>query len=176
MHTFANPVEVDFVCTICHETVTVTVEAEDLERWKRRETNIQDIFPYLSAGERELFLSGICPECYDNLFSASFSAEDDERDELLVRIQDYLKGRTEEDPVLTDDLELTLGKAEACGLSSLELPEVRSLFLDEFGDPCYTVHGSEETYPVDDMSLTDLRNAEECLRKRFTLKTTQNDA
>lgn len=176
MHTFATPVEVSFTCSICRKTVTVTVEAEDLERWKRRETYIQDIFPYLSAGERELFLSGICPKCYDNLFPASFSAEDDERDELLFRIQGYIKGRTTEDPVLTCDLELTLGEDEACGLSSLELPEVSSLFLDEFGDPCYTVHGSEETYPVEDLSLTDLRKAEECLRKRFTLKTTQNDA
>lgn len=176
MHTFVNPVEVDFVCTICHETVTVTVEAEDLERWKRRETNIQDIFPYLSAGERELFLSGICPECYDDLFLAACSSEDEVRHELLVRIKGYLKGRTEEDPVLTGDLELTLGEDEACGLSSLELPEVRSLFLDEVGDPCYTIHGSEETYPAEDLSLTDLRKADKCLRKRQTSKTTRHDA
>lgn len=98
------------------------------------------------------------------------------RHELLVRIKDYLKDRTNEDPVLTGDLELTLGEAEACGLSSLELPEVSSLFLDEFGDPCYTVHGSEETYPAEDMSLTDLRKAEEYLRKRQTSNTTRHDA
>lgn len=173
MHTFANPFEVDFVCTICRKTVTVTVEAEDLERWKRREANIQDIFPYLSGGERELFLSRICPECYDDLFLAACSSV---RYELLIRIKGYLKGRTEEDPILTGDLELTLGEAEACGLSSLELPEVRSLFLDEFGDPCYTVHGSEETFPVEDLSLADLRKAEECLRKRQTSNTTRHDA
>lgn len=171
MHTFANPFEVDFVCKICHAIVTVTVEAEDFERWKRRETNIQNIFPYLSGGERELFLSGICPECYDDLFLAACSSV---RYELLIRIKDYLKGRTEEDPVLTGDLELTLGEAEACGLSSLELPEVRSLFLDEFGDPCYTVHGSEETYLVEDLSLADLRKADKYLR--FTIKTTRHDA
>lgn len=174
MHTFANPVEVDFVCKICHKTVTVTVEAEDLDRWNRRETNIQDIFPYLSAGERELFLSRICPECYDDLFLAACSSEGEVRYELLIRIKGYLKGRTEENPVLTGDLELTLGEAEACGLSSLELPEVRSLFLDDVGEPCYTVHGSEETYPVEDLSLADLREADKYLR--FTLKTTRHDA
>ena len=176
MHTFTNPFEVDFVCRICHKNVTVTVEAKDLERWKRRKTNIQDIFPYLSARERELFLSGICPDCYDDLFLAACSTEGELRYELLIRIKGYLKGRTEEDPVLTGDLELTLGEAEACGLSSLELPEVRSLFLDEVGDPCYTIHGSEETYLVEDLSLSDLRKADKYLRKRQTSKTTRHDA
>ncbi len=60
-------------CVQCHQNVTVTVDPEDVER-HRKGVLAQEAFadsrgvPYLSASERELFISGICPKCWDEIF------------------------------------------------------------------------------------------------------------
>ncbi len=66
-HTFRQPVKLPFTCRICGKTVWVTAEADDIRKWNTRKTHIQDCFPYLSPAQRELFLSGICGECWDKL-------------------------------------------------------------------------------------------------------------
>lgn len=54
-------------CSVCGVTHEIEVRAEDFRRWKRTD-NIQDVFPYLSADDRELLISGICGSCFDDMF------------------------------------------------------------------------------------------------------------
>lgn len=54
-------------CKICGEEIILDVRKEDYEKWKEGEL-VQVAFPYLSADERELFITGICGMCFDNLF------------------------------------------------------------------------------------------------------------
>ena len=46
---------------------TVQVHGKDYRAWQNGK-HAQDAFPYLSANERELLISGIYPSCWDNMF------------------------------------------------------------------------------------------------------------
>ena len=46
----------------------ITVGNADLDSWQNGAL-IQDAMPYLSADEREILISGICGECFDNMFA-----------------------------------------------------------------------------------------------------------
>lgn len=62
-------------CRMCKQTHTLKVRVEDYLTFDSPiRPHIQNIFPYLSAGERELLLSGICPDCWNKMFGG----EDDE--------------------------------------------------------------------------------------------------
>ena len=54
-------------CVRCGVTHTVMADAIDVAHWEQGAL-IQEALPYLSAGERELFISGICGACFDNMF------------------------------------------------------------------------------------------------------------
>lgn len=54
-------------CRRCPEIYEISVDPDDYRAWKTG-TLIQDAFPYLSADEREILISGICSVCFDNLF------------------------------------------------------------------------------------------------------------
>ena len=54
-------------CIKCTRTETVLVKKTDLIAWKQGEY-IQNAMPYLTVDERELLISGICGECFDNMF------------------------------------------------------------------------------------------------------------
>ena len=54
-------------CIKCTKTETVLVKKADLMAWKKGKY-IQDAMPYLAVDERELLISGICGECFDNMF------------------------------------------------------------------------------------------------------------
>lgn len=54
-------------CIQCGKQVEVEVNKEDLKKYQEG-MHIQDAFPYLTAGEREVFISGICGECFDKMF------------------------------------------------------------------------------------------------------------
>ena len=62
-------------CVICGKHVALRVDLDDLDRHLRHGVFVQDAFvgrdgrPYLSAGERELFLSGCCEGCWSLLCS-----------------------------------------------------------------------------------------------------------
>ena len=64
--------EVDSVyikCRDCHESIGLVVKASDLlVYYGNSSKHIQDIFPYLDAGDRELFITGICNDCYNKIF------------------------------------------------------------------------------------------------------------
>lgn len=55
-------------CTQCGKEFVIEFEYEDFVKWQNG-AMIQDAFPYLTPAEREFaFLTGICGECFDNLF------------------------------------------------------------------------------------------------------------
>lgn len=54
-------------CTHCGQVVELPITEERLLSWDGR-THIQDHFPELTPGQREMFLSGICPKCWDEIF------------------------------------------------------------------------------------------------------------
>jgi hypothetical protein len=54
-------------CLICHKSYLIAADPYDLADW-RNGKYIQDAMPYLSAAERELFISKTCEPCFDDLF------------------------------------------------------------------------------------------------------------
>jgi len=54
-------------CPFCGKGHEVEVNDMDYLDWKDG-ASAQDAFPYLSASERELLITGICPTCWNNTF------------------------------------------------------------------------------------------------------------
>ena len=62
--------EVVIVCPWCGEPHSVFVNPEDyLTLMDNPELSIGQVFPYLSATEREQLISHMCPECQNEIFS-----------------------------------------------------------------------------------------------------------
>lgn len=62
-----NEFHVEFICPVCGKSTFRWVE--DMKYAKLGLKHIQDIFPELPPEERELFLTSICLECQDKIFS-----------------------------------------------------------------------------------------------------------
>lgn len=54
-------------CPFCGHAHEVEVNEMDYWDWQDGEL-AQRAFPYLSADEREMLISGICPTCWDKMF------------------------------------------------------------------------------------------------------------
>lgn len=54
-------------CPFCGRGNEVEVNEADYWDWDDG-MMAQDAFPYLSAAEREMLISGICPKCWDKMF------------------------------------------------------------------------------------------------------------
>jgi hypothetical protein len=54
-------------CTVCGEYEVWSLDRELVNRWQGGE-NIQDVFPDMNEGDRELLISGTHPACWDKLF------------------------------------------------------------------------------------------------------------
>lgn len=54
-------------CPLCNEDNEVLIEREDLQKWDDGAL-VQDAFPYLSSGERELLVTGVCTPCWERSF------------------------------------------------------------------------------------------------------------
>jgi len=67
------------VCPFCSHVNYITVNEQDYYRWEDGEL-IQNAFPYLSAEERELLKTGICPSCWDKMFPPEEDEEPEEFD------------------------------------------------------------------------------------------------
>ena len=72
---FNDAVLVGSGCPICGKFHEVMVSEADYYNWQDGEL-AQNAFPYLSAEEREILISGICPTCWDKMFPVQ--EEDDE--------------------------------------------------------------------------------------------------
>ena len=57
----------NFKCKICEDEFDLDVTSSQLFQWKQGAL-IQNVFPYLNAGERDLNKLGICSKCYDGFF------------------------------------------------------------------------------------------------------------
>lgn len=64
---FNDAVYVGRKCPFCGEYHEVLVREADLVAWHDGEL-VQNAFPYLSADEREIFVSGICSKCWTKTF------------------------------------------------------------------------------------------------------------
>lgn len=54
-------------CPFCGEYHEVMVSEADYAAWQGGEL-VQNAFPYLSADEREILISGVCPKCWAETF------------------------------------------------------------------------------------------------------------
>ena len=54
-------------CPFCGHENEVEVNHMDYLDWQNGEL-AQDAFPYLSANEREMLISGCCPRCWNKMF------------------------------------------------------------------------------------------------------------
>lgn len=70
-------------CPVCGSMSILEVNAADYDKWLTKRLYIQDAFPYLSADQRELLLTGTHPECWDNLFGS------DEFDYTYEPVRDF---------------------------------------------------------------------------------------
>ena len=64
---FNDSVFVGRHCPICGEYHEVEVSESDFVAWQCGE-HAQNAFPYLTANEREILISGICSKCWTDMF------------------------------------------------------------------------------------------------------------
>jgi hypothetical protein len=65
---FKEPWNVGARCPKCGLVNVVTVEKADYDKFAKRQGHAAELFPYLSASEREILITGICGKCWDELF------------------------------------------------------------------------------------------------------------
>ena len=65
---FDNAIYVGRVCPICGQYHEVLVYEDDYKAWVNGDLLAQEAFPYLTAHEREILISGICPVCWIHMF------------------------------------------------------------------------------------------------------------
>jgi len=53
--------------TSLENTMTIVYDVEDMERWKSKNLDIQDVFHYLTEDEREFILTGLTKEDWDSM-------------------------------------------------------------------------------------------------------------
>ena len=70
-------------CVFCGEMHEIWVSADDYWDWEP-DMHVQDVFPYLSPEEREMLISGICPDCWEKMFPPEEEDEEDPEDEGWV--------------------------------------------------------------------------------------------
>ena len=62
-----DTIPVKRTCPMCGKTTIVTVNKKGFEAWQK-DTLIQRALPELSATDREILISGMCPECQEDFF------------------------------------------------------------------------------------------------------------
>ena len=55
-------------CPMCQKEHEVLVHESDWNNYKQQNMLVHDAFPYLSAEDREMLVTGICPDCWNKLF------------------------------------------------------------------------------------------------------------
>ena len=63
-----DPITIITTCPFCGEEHAVVVDECDYIVWDIGTVTAQVAFPYLSADEREMLISGICPTCWEKTF------------------------------------------------------------------------------------------------------------
>ena len=63
-------------CMNCEERSLIDLDEKKFQRWTGGEV-IQNVWPELSAGDRELLITGTHPSCWDSMFSVSYDRVSD---------------------------------------------------------------------------------------------------
>lgn len=63
-------------CPFCGHGNFIEVNEDDYDDWSDGEL-AQNAFPYLSADEREMLISGTCPTCWSKMFPPEPEEEED---------------------------------------------------------------------------------------------------
>lgn len=66
-------------CPFCGKGHEIEVNEIDYLDWQDGE-HAQNAFPYLEANEREMLISGICPDCWNGMFGQEEDEEDPNED------------------------------------------------------------------------------------------------
>lgn len=67
---FSNDlININVRCRFCGQISILTVHEKDFRRYQSGNHLIQNVFPYLSAEERELLISKMCGVCWAKTFS-----------------------------------------------------------------------------------------------------------
>ena len=61
-------IEIITSCTFCGEPNVITISEEEYTNYYIKGMLIQDAMPDLTATEREMLISGICPSCQKGIF------------------------------------------------------------------------------------------------------------
>lgn len=120
-----------------------------------------------------LFMKVLCIECESEKVELTpelrfhcldcgrlFDGEDIQREMLRRRLSPLLSGTSEENPMKVSSV--IIGEEEACGLSSLELPEIEEVFLFEDGTMWFHIYGEIEAdgtkawEDIDKLSIKEL--------------------
>jgi len=78
-------------CPFCGKANFIEVNEADYLDWSDGKL-AQDAFPYLSADEREMLISGICPTCWDSMFGSDEEPDPDDhpiQQGMLGVVDDY---------------------------------------------------------------------------------------
>jgi len=61
---------IEVTCIKCFKTYKIEVFQSDWEKFKNGEGHIQNLFSYIPYQTRELFISKICPDCWNKIFGS----------------------------------------------------------------------------------------------------------
>lgn len=56
-------------CPHCHRVIELPLKERELLAWNPNETYVQTQFPQLTPSQREMLLSGLCEECWNEIFN-----------------------------------------------------------------------------------------------------------
>lgn len=59
--------KIEITCRVCKKPAIIEINDEDLKAYQAG-GKVQNVFPYLSASEREMFITQYCGECWDEIF------------------------------------------------------------------------------------------------------------
>jgi len=71
-------VELELQCKYCDYEELLNVPESDYNAWAGNGVPIQEVFDYLSAGQRELMISGTCDTCWNKFFPNTEGDVEDE--------------------------------------------------------------------------------------------------
>lgn len=57
----------EITCKRCGKKVHINCDSNDYNNWKNNIVSIQTAFPYLTPDKREILLSRLCGDCFDEL-------------------------------------------------------------------------------------------------------------
>ena len=64
-------IAIERICPFCGATSTLHVDSKNWIDYREKKLYVQNAFPHLSAGEREIILTGICLQCQSHVFEGN---------------------------------------------------------------------------------------------------------